>query len=338
MPRAERAASPDDPSGLQKIVRLDASATGTGGRSLPRELVERTSIRLRFAAAVLTGCASVAAFAEWSLTQGQRPDTWVWTPEQVQDSLRFSVVVIALTLTFMVLFTVKRFEPARERFLGHLFWILAALGMALATTYEVHGHVSWVGVWILAGPLVLPSRPRRTMLVSLTCAAAIPVAYLIHVSRGMLAPSDATALVSFFVPNFVCAGVAYGLAVVIYRLGRSVERQRRLGAYKLVERIGSGAMGEVWRAQHRFLARPAAIKLVKQDRLGGEDTERARARFEREAQATALLRSPHTVELFDFGITEGGDYYYVMELLDGVDLQRLVERYGPLPPARVVHL
>ncbi|MHC4393982.1 MAG: serine/threonine-protein kinase, partial [Planctomycetota bacterium] len=69
-----------------------------------------------------------------------------------------------------------------------------------------------------------------------------------------------------------------------------------------------------------------------------EDTERARARFEREAQATALLRSPHTVELFDFGITEGGDYYYVMELLDGVDLQRLVERYGPLPPARVVHL
>jgi len=100
-------------------------------------------------------------------------------------------------------------------------------------------------------------------------------------------------------------------------------------------------MGEVWRAEHRMLARPAAIKLVKPARLGSEDADRRTrtlARFEREAQATALMRSPHTIELYDFGMTEDGTFYYVMELLDGFDLETLVKRFGPVPAERAVHL
>ncbi len=95
-------------------------------------------------------------------------------------------------------------------------------------------------------------------------------------------------------------------------------------------------MGEVWRARHRLLIRPAAIKLIRPQMSG--DPELLLRRFEREARATAALKSPHTVQLYDFGATEDGRLYYVMELLDGLDLDTLVRQYGPLPAERVVHL
>ncbi|NOT07723.1 MAG: serine/threonine protein kinase, partial [Gemmatimonadales bacterium] len=96
-----------------------------------------------------------------------------------------------------------------------------------------------------------------------------------------------------------------------------------------------GGMGEVWRARHRLLARPAAIKIIRPFLTANQD---AVARFGREAQAIASLRSPHTVDLFDFGVADDGSFYYVMELLDGVDADALVRRFGPVPPARAVHL
>jgi serine/threonine-protein kinase len=100
-------------------------------------------------------------------------------------------------------------------------------------------------------------------------------------------------------------------------------------------------MGEVWRAQHRMLARPAAIKLIRPAVPGAGHpgvSEEARRRFEHEAQATALLRSPHTVELFDFGVSTDGAFYYVMELLDGLDADTLVRRFGPVPAERAIYL
>jgi DNA-binding NtrC family response regulator len=113
----------------------------------------------------------------------------------------------------------------------------------------------------------------------------------------------------------------------------------RVGSYRLIEQIGSGGMGEVWLARHQLLARPAAVKIVRESVAGlGEDGHALRQRFAREAQVTAELQSPHTVQLFDFGTTETGSFYYVMERLRGMDLQRLVERHGPLPPERTVFL
>jgi serine/threonine-protein kinase len=96
-------------------------------------------------------------------------------------------------------------------------------------------------------------------------------------------------------------------------------------------------MGEVWQASHRMLARPAAIKLIRPESLGG-DPGSAVARFEREAQAIASLQSPNTVALYDYGSTEEGTLFYVMELLDGVDLEQLVRQHGPLPAERVTHV
>ena len=113
----------------------------------------------------------------------------------------------------------------------------------------------------------------------------------------------------------------------------------RVGSYSLIEQLGSGGMGEVWLARHQLLARPAAVKIVREAVAGvAEDRQALRQRFAREAQATADLQSPHTVQLFDFGLTDTGSFYYVMERLRGMDLQRMVERHGPLPPERVVFL
>ena len=94
-------------------------------------------------------------------------------------------------------------------------------------------------------------------------------------------------------------------------------------------------------AHHRMLARPAAIKLIRPEKAafdGTEHAQRVAQRFRREAEAAAGLRSPHTIELYDFGKTDDGTLYFVMELLDGIDLDSLVERFGPIPPARTVHV
>ena len=108
---------------------------------------------------------------------------------------------------------------------------------------------------------------------------------------------------------------------------------RTLGSYQLLRPIGEGGMGEVWRASHKMLARPAAIKLVKFDAGREEIFEQ---RFHREANAIAGLQSPHTVYLYDFGTTPEGRLYYVMELLDGISLQTLVNTFGAQPASRVV--
>jgi len=127
----------------------------------------------------------------------------------------------------------------------------------------------------------------------------------------------------------------------IHTLRLEVHEAKRLGQYRLSERIGRGGMGEVWKAEHRLLARPAAIKLIKPEMIDAGDPAVAHdlmRSFEREAQTTASLRSIHTVELYDFGITADSAFYYVMELLDGRDLESLVKQFGPLEPARVVYL
>jgi serine/threonine-protein kinase len=142
-------------------------------------------------------------------------------------------------------------------------------------------------------------------------------------------------------PYLLVVSMAYVGARVVYHLGTEVKRARELGSYRLEEKLGQGGMGEVWRARHRMLARPAAIKLIRPSVTEDGRTavsEEAVRRFEREAQVIARLRSPHTVELFDFGRTDDGAFYYVMELLDGLDAEALLRRFGPMPPARTIHV
>jgi len=148
----------------------------------------------------------------------------------------------------------------------------------------------------------------------------------------------------------IAMGVALMFAWNLVRMRKAVgaareaaasaeKRAKELGSYRLVHRLGAGGMGEVWRAEHRLLARQAAIKLVRPEALRDPAHAPAiRERFRREAQTVATLRSRNTIELYDYGATDDGTFFYVMELLDGVDLDKLVRKYGPLPPARVIHL
>ena len=111
-----------------------------------------------------------------------------------------------------------------------------------------------------------------------------------------------------------------------------------LGLYRLMEKLGEGGMGEVWRARHQLLARPCAVKLIRPDLLGEKNREAATERFRLEARSIARLSSPNTVRLYDFGVSETGSFYFVMELLTGIDLASLVQRFGPMPPERVVYV
>ena len=120
--------------------------------------------------------------------------------------------------------------------------------------------------------------------------------------------------------------------------GEQLNEALAVGSYRLVSPLGSGGMGEIWLATHRFLVRPAAVKLIRHDVAPGAAREQLVRRFEREANVTAGLRSPHTVQLYDFGVNDTGSFYYVMEYLDGLDLHRLVTRFGPQVAERVVTL
>ncbi len=108
-----------------------------------------------------------------------------------------------------------------------------------------------------------------------------------------------------------------------------------LGSYELVALLGAGAMGEVYRARHKLLARDAALKLMKVDKLGDREEEERHQLFVEEARRLASLRCIHTVSVYDFGLANDGRYFLAMELLSGLDLDALVRRYGRQPPARV---
>src|SRR3954447_850694 len=201
-------------------------------------------------------------------------------------------------------------------------------------------------VTVMLRAILLPSKPGRTTLISaLVFVPTLVVCIARHHPTAFLpgfSPAYQKLHMTLNTVLWSVLGTTLATIVsrVLYGLRRQVAEASELGQYLLEERIGGGGMGEVWRARHRLLIRPAAIKLIRRDAVDaiGGDPELLVRRFEREARATAALTSPHTVQLYDFGVTEDGRLYYVMELLDGLDLDTLVRRHGPLPPERVVHL
>lgn len=201
--------------------------------------------------------------------------------------------------------------------------------------------LSWVIPWMLFFS-VLVQAPLREALLALILSAATPaIGYLVEWSMGRAAAvTPPYFFVLFVLPYAVGAVMTYIAALVVNELGLDVQRARELGSYRLESKLGQGGMGEVWRATHHTLARPAAIKIIRADALDSEPAlaQLAAVRFEREAQAIASLQSRHTVQLYDFGMTQAGTLYYVMELLDGMDLEAIVHRDGPMPAARVVHI
>lgn len=197
-------------------------------------------------------------------------------------------------------------------------------------------EVTWASMIIVIYPMVVPLPPRRLLVASFLGAISAPVSMLVLDFRGLHALTIDELIGVSISPAFAVV-LAYFGARMIYAISLDVSRARRMGAYRLESRIGAGGMGEVWRASHSLLARPAAIKLIASQHLG-DNAHAMLTRFEQEVQATALLRSPHTIDVYDYGRSDDGSFYYVMELLDGLDLEELVREYGPVPASRAVYI
>ncbi|MGH7659098.1 MAG: serine/threonine-protein kinase, partial [Gemmatimonadales bacterium] len=201
-------------------------------------------------------------------------------------------------------------------------------------------------VTVMVRAILLPSRPGRTMVLSALCfLPTVVVCIALHHPIALLpgfTPGFQKLHMSLNTVLWAVLGTTLATIVsrVLYGLRQQIAEASELGQYILEGRLGGGGMGEVWRARHRLLIRPAAIKLIRPEAVAAlsGDPELLMRRFEREARATAALKSPHTVQLYDFGVTEDGRLYYVMELLDGLDLDTLVRQDGPQPAERVVHI
>ncbi|HLU66140.1 MAG TPA: serine/threonine-protein kinase [Kofleriaceae bacterium] len=312
-----------------------SSSSSSLGLGLPSDLVAEAGRRLSLAMLVVAAVDLV--YVVLFLT------VWSEYSDLVGQVVGGSALVVSLVGAYML-----RSCPRTQReivLVAALYEVGITFGFSLVEYWHLPDYrhvsqmISWTCLIIAFFPVLVPGRVRQVAIASTCAAAANTLAFVFAFPvRGqpMLDP-DVTA--SLLLPPYIAAALSLIPARVVNRLGRQVSQARQLGSYSLVERLGAGGMGEVWRAEHRLLARPAAIKLIKLD-AGSDPQDRTRVveRFEREAQATAALESPHTVELYDFGVADDGTFFYVMELLRGIDLERLVSRHGPQPPERVAHI
>jgi eukaryotic-like serine/threonine-protein kinase len=192
-----------------------------------------------------------------------------------------------------------------------------------------------VNFGLIGRAIVVPSSARRTFVFGAVAAALAALTSRI-VSLDQPGGSLPPALQSIWTAMWCLGGavIATLASHVIFGLRREVREARRLGQYTLLERIGEGGMGAVYRARHAMLRRPTAIKLLPADRAGADRIQR----FEREVQLTSQLTHPNTISIFDYGRTPDGVFYYAMEYLDGLNLEDLVRLDGPQPASRVVHI
>jgi serine/threonine protein kinase len=318
-------------SGMEPVI--------TTGR-LPDDLLSEQVQRLGVVSAVGAGLWTVGLVMDAIVAPR--------TVGTVVPKLAIAVNLVAMA-TSLVVFLYVRFAGhcvQTKTNAGLSYMILNAIFVAMLNTWvtaptaDTLGHLSWTAIIILIAAMIVPSTPRRMLAAALVAASMEPLGVWFAHLRGLPVPSVLNTLVLLF-PNYACAVVATVPSHMLQRVGRRLREAQELGSYQLVELLGRGGMGEVWRAQHRLLARNAAIKLIRPEVLGasaGAEGRVIRRRFEREAQATAALSSPHTIRVFDFGVTDEGTFYYVMELLAGRDLESLVREFGPLPADRAVHL
>ncbi|HKP61907.1 MAG TPA: protein kinase [Polyangiales bacterium] len=250
--------------------------------------------------------------------------------------------VLLLTAIYSLFWLVARGRPRPARVLlvtdvvgslaigiDNVFLMLGDLGTISGVFENLIGFICI----LLFRSLIVPSTVKRTLLCGVLMCAPTVVGVAWGASRFEHQNLSAITMIGFSV-NWSVLALAFSCVAsgVLYRLRREVRDARRLGQYTLMEKLGEGGMGVVYRASHAMLRRPTAIKLLAEG--GGASL----ARFEQEVQLLASLNHPNTVTIHDYGRTADGSFYYAMELLDGMDLEKLVAKDGPQPPARVIHI
>ena len=316
------------------------------GRDLPDDLLKAASLRLGMVSLLFAVLWVVGELAGHLATYALFPQNPRWRQLDAGDAIALAAVVVSLAL-----FAYTRRGQRDPKFvldLGLVYMVFTAF--ALSQLFHLGGlpvsgtylpEISWVGAVVLMFAAIVPSTPKKMLVAGLIAASMSPITMLVARGRGVSHFEPWTKALLMHYPDFILVGAAVFISHVVTKLGQQVTRAREMGSYKLGELLGRGGMGEVYKATHRMLARPAAIKLIRTEMLGAIDEDAAKlavTRFRREAEAAANLRSQHTVELYDFGVTEDGTLYLVMEFLDGMDLETLVRESGPLPAGRVLHV
>jgi plasmid stabilization system protein ParE len=330
------------------LLHPDPRPTDARGISsgFPADLLAQAATRLRILALLYAFVFFMAGIFPALLFPGDRAR---FLGSFVQWGPSVSGILVALLVAAVI--RSARLPLPRAMNIGLAFEIASSYAIAAAEFGDPMGlemhrgmlGLSWVAVWVVLFTVVVPTSPRRALFAALASVSSVPVIIGLMIASGITSfrIDPAQFFFGLVFPYLLVAGMAYVGSRVVYSLGTEVKRARELGSYRLEEKLGEGGMGEVWRARHRMLARPAAIKLIRpalaENAQVGASEEAVR-RFELEAQAIARLRSPHTVELFDFGIATDGAFYYVMELLDGLDADTLLRSFGPTPAERAIYL
>lgn len=196
----------------------------------------------------------------------------------------------------------------------------------------------WI-ILIFAYSIFVPRSWRVVLCVCIAIASfpiiATAIAMWKHADVLAMIQFDSSSLIEMILALIatIFSGVS-GVHMISY-LRKRADEARELGRYRLKEKLGSGGMGDVFLAEHRLMKRPCAIKVIRPDK---STDARAIARFEREVRATSRLTHWNSISIFDYGRTEDGKFYYVMEYLSGLSLQELVKKKGPMSPGRVVFL
>ena len=301
--------------------------------AVPADLLRQTARRLRLAALGLAlGFAVSIAFNNLIEVAGWHSFAHL----ALKNGIAAVMVVVSLAMLWLA--------HSGRLTAVYLLWVSLGYEVTVAFAISMGDHlepfragvplatISWLCVVIAIFPLVVPASTRWALVAGLASASTWLLAYGVGRLLGN-PPAPGPALALAALTNYIAAGLAMFSTTVIRRL-------QELGCYELVEKLDHGGMGEIWKARHRMLARPVAVKLIRPELLGAKSSVEAASlvsRFHREAHATAALQSAHTVALHDFGVTPEGSFYYVMDLLDGLDLETLVRRFGPLPPERAIH-
>jgi serine/threonine-protein kinase len=254
---------------------------------------------------------------------------WSRRPLSLRTLRAMEVVIFLLLIAFGAWLLQEELRSARVR------QYIAAGDLGVALVARTHA-LNWFALIVLYGAFI-PNTWRR-------CAAVTGVMALTPLVVSAAVGLSDDLLRSRLLPGYladVSVWMATAVAVAVYgsyrieALRQEAREARKLGQYRLKRRLGAGGMGEVYLAEHVLLRRPCALKLIRPERAGDPKNL---ARFEREVRATAALTHPNTVEIYDYGRAGDGTFYYVMEYLPGLTLERLVQGYGPLPPGRAVHV
>jgi len=330
-----RCAPPTDPG----------SAGKTTGR-LSDELISEQVQRLALFSAVIGGLWTYGLFLDVVFVPLFLP-AFAAAHAMHRSAIPIEVGGILLSIVMHLYLRFAPHTPETKTTAGLGYMIGNAIGIAILNNFIAPPlsvapgiNLSWITNLILVFSMISPTTPRRMLIASLVAASMDPLATWVAHLGGRPTPTFIETIL-LFAPNYSAAVVATIPGKIMHHISRRLREAQEMGSYQLIELLGQGGMGEVWRARHRLLARSAAIKIVRPEMLGSGDATVGKLilrRFEREAQATAALSSPHTIRVFDYGMTDEGTFYYVMELLAGRDLESLVKEFGPVPASRAVFL